>query len=733
MANLISGNCGLANCPVFLAGTANASTTADGSGNYSFTGLAAGIYFVIPQVSLKLPKSSWFSPLNQQVTIVASDVTGVNFTNVAAPALTQVWEKQGVVLTPGANQSPLGLLEPTVIYEGNAQILSGNVFKMWFSGGDTANSTQSIYYAESTDGVNWTQLGQASPVIVGHWEGRVHKSGSTYYGFYNVGGIGGTIDRYTSADGVHWTKTNSGVLALGSAGSWDSHQIYNPEIFNDDGVTWSMWYGANAGGTVGGLGLATSTNQGVTWIKFAGNPVIANFDSTKTIKVGNTLYVWGNSTVFGDGGTFPFQFPTDLYRGTVASNFQSVVLTGASLQRTRSFETTNTGNAQINSPAIVEVNGKSYMFYGCTASGAASGSGFQIALATTNQPISQVVKQAADSGDLPIQLASDNFQRGSLGANWTQASHGGMTIASNVAVPATTGAVDGASYNAITWPNDQYSEVTAGTGFKAGAGANFIFPLCRVGGTPAAPTYYVAFVENSGTVFIEKTVAGTTTNLTNPAITITVNDGDVYRLEVVGTTITFYQNGIPIQSQTDASITSGPAGMGSQAAATASLAPISLWAGGAPGYSVQGSLGAAGAGATISWSGPTSGSVTADANGNYNTNDMLVSGTYTITPSSGSATFSPANSSQTVTNADITGVNFTATGAYSVPDCRNFGHFPNASRSVQGALIYDVQTSSNPSVPGVDSRTAGAPVDSRAAGQAPQNSRTPGTYGPGVN
>jgi hypothetical protein len=62
---------------------------------------------------------------------------------------------------------------------------------------------------------------------------------------------------------------------------------------------------------------------------------------------------------------------------------------------------------------------------------------------------------------------------------------------------------------------------------------------------------------------------------------------------------------------------------------------------------------------------------------------------------------------------------------YSVPDCRQS---PNASRNVNGTLIYDVQTSSNPAIPPTDSRGAGAPV---ACGEYPQNSRTPGTYGPG--
>ena len=66
---------------------------------------------------------------------------------------------------------------------------------------------------------------------------------------------------------------------------------------------------------------------------------------------------------------------------------------------------------------------------------------------------------------------------------------------------------------------------------------------------------------------------------------------------------------------------------------------------------------------------------------------------------------------------------------YSQPDCRNYAAFPNSSRNLYNTLIYDVQTSSNSAVPGVDSRAAGAPVDSRA--NKPTNSRTPGTYGPG--
>lgn len=74
---------------------------------------------------------------------------------------------------------------------------------------------------------------------------------------------------------------------------------------------------------------------------------------------------------------------------------------------------------------------------------------------------------------------------------------------------------------------------------------------------------------------------------------------------------------------------------------------------------ITGSAGTAGA--TVSYSGAASGSVTADGSGNY-TIPNLNAGSYTITPSKSGYTFSPTNSSQTVSTAtDISAVNFTAT------------------------------------------------------------------------
>ncbi len=74
MSGTVSPAAGGSGTSLFIGG-ALLTTTADGSGNYNFTGLPNGTYTVTPS------KSGYtFSPPNRSVTINGADVTGVNFT-----------------------------------------------------------------------------------------------------------------------------------------------------------------------------------------------------------------------------------------------------------------------------------------------------------------------------------------------------------------------------------------------------------------------------------------------------------------------------------------------------------------------------------------------------------------------------------------------------------------------------------------------------------------------------
>jgi hypothetical protein len=161
-------------------------------------------------------------------------------------------------------------------------------------------------------------------------------------------------------------------------------------------------------------------------------------------------------------------------------------------------------------------------------------------------------------------------------------------------------------------------------------------------------------------------------------------------------------------------LSSQAAGSNNQAASTHNfyLAPSTS--------SISGNAGVAGA--TVAWSGTSSGSTTADGSGNY-TISGLSNGSYVITPSLVNYTFSPTSQNETVSGSNITGVNFTATAnpsVYSVPDCRDYATFPNSGVTTNGTVQYTGQTSSNHAIPPTDSRTS----KPQASGTYPQNSRT---------
>jgi hypothetical protein len=81
---------------VTLSGAASASTTANSSGNYTFTGLNNGVYAVTPSRA-----GYTFTPTSQSATVNGANVTGVNFT---ATQVAQTFSISGTI-SPGAGGS----------------------------------------------------------------------------------------------------------------------------------------------------------------------------------------------------------------------------------------------------------------------------------------------------------------------------------------------------------------------------------------------------------------------------------------------------------------------------------------------------------------------------------------------------------------------------------------------------------------------------------------------------
>lgn len=188
-----------------------------------------------------------------------------------------------------------------------------------------------------------------------------------------------------------------------------------------------------------------------------------------------------------------------------------------------------------------------------------------------------------------VQLASDDFTRAGdvdLGANWdpctADSSPDGFEISTNRARPDAPDADCSESYNAVVWPNNQYSEVIYDTTHADGAGAGS-GPCCRW--AVAAKTGYRLVGNASGWELI-RFQAGSGQVLDGGTGT-TFAAGDLHRLEVRtnGGNVDWVskKNGTTYASGTDTGVSggivaSGKAGIGNSSTSTEGA--IRDWAGG---------------------------------------------------------------------------------------------------------------------------------------------------------
>jgi len=150
----------------------------------------------------------------------------------------------------------------------------------------------------------------------------------------------------------------------------------------------------------------------------------------------------------------------------------------------------------------------------------------------------------------------DTFHRanGSIGSNWTQVA-GTWTIASNQATITNDATYSFAAYTGSSFTVNQYATITIGSIVGS-------FPAAGVRMSSSVKTGYFCEEADTGSpvITIGKYVAGSATGLATSAA-IVVNPGDVVTCQVVGTTISAFQNGVLEATATDSSITSGSPGM----------------------------------------------------------------------------------------------------------------------------------------------------------------------------
>lgn len=165
-------------------------------------------------------------------------------------------------------------------------LLEGDTYKMWYTGYDFYGTSQ-IGYATSSDGISWTRYGDTPVLPVGapgEWDdsfmelATVLKVGSQYQMWY--GGFGGDtpaqIGYATSPDGITWTKYASNPIIGPGSETWNNVGVQHPHVIYDGSEykLFVMTLGDDGSGAAPYYAYLTSTD-GLTGTWDPGNPVFS--------------------------------------------------------------------------------------------------------------------------------------------------------------------------------------------------------------------------------------------------------------------------------------------------------------------------------------------------------------------------------------------------------------------------------------------------------------------------
>jgi len=200
----------------------------------------------------------------------------------------------------------------------------GEMYRLWFAGGELTSDPSFPYgmierigLATSVDGRTWEIANGGRPVLDLGPSGSADAKGCTHPFVIRTadgwtmwyGGIDGRsaqdvgkapahvrieqVCLATSADGLHWTRSNGGrpVVPIGDSNDVDSIQATGAHIIKrDDGYT--MWYSAYDGRH--SLAAATSTD-GIRWQRANGGRALAGLEPGRQGQTGPSV-VWDGAS-----------------------------------------------------------------------------------------------------------------------------------------------------------------------------------------------------------------------------------------------------------------------------------------------------------------------------------------------------------------------------------------------------------------------------------------------------
>src|SRR2546422_7003982 len=145
-----------------LGGAANAATTTDSVGNYTFAGQPNGTFTVVPSHA-----GFTFTPSSQSTTVNGANVSGMNFTANAAPVVPTITTQPGNQTVTAGQTATF-----TVVAAGTAPL----AYQWQKNGANIAGATAASY---TTSATTTADSGSAFAVVVTNTAGKVTSAAAT--------------------------------------------------------------------------------------------------------------------------------------------------------------------------------------------------------------------------------------------------------------------------------------------------------------------------------------------------------------------------------------------------------------------------------------------------------------------------------------------------------------------------------------------------------------------------
>jgi Abnormal spindle-like microcephaly-assoc'd, ASPM-SPD-2-Hydin/Protein of unknown function (DUF1573) len=310
-----------------LSGAASsATTTADGSGNYTFVGLANGTYTIAPSHA-----GFTFSPSSQSMTINGANVTGVNFTDTAVSTAPTI-SAQPVNQTVTAGQTATF----TVVAGGTAPLS----YQWQKSGVNIAGATGASY---TTPATTIGDSGSTFRVVVSNTAGTLTSAAATLtVNAASVPGIqlsssslsyGNVVDGGNSSQALIITNTGTATLTItqvnetGSAFGVSGYSLPLNVVAGQQTTITVAFQPTAVGAASGNISIVSNAPSSPTPVSMSGTGVAA----TLTLSINPASLSFGNITTSSSSAS---QNATITNIGNSNVAISQITLTGAGYSMT---------------------------------------------------------------------------------------------------------------------------------------------------------------------------------------------------------------------------------------------------------------------------------------------------------------------------------------------------------------------------------------------------------------